>query len=234
MINCLLVDDDISALDLLENYIQKVSFLTLLAKCSQPAEAIRILNNQPVDLLFLDIRMPEITGIQLLKSIKTQPAVIFTTAYKEYAIDGFDLNICDYLLKPILFERFLKAVSNANEYIAFKQQKNHPTFDNDLLFVKSDYKIIKIVISEILFIEGLKDYVKIYTKEKNPFITLKSMTYFENKLPGDHFIRVHRSFIIAINKIDSISKNRIIIGDKYIPISNSFKEQFYKVITKNL
>jgi DNA-binding LytR/AlgR family response regulator len=178
--------------------------------------------------------MPEVTGIQLLKSITLQPLIVFTTAYKEYAVEGFDMNVLDYLIKPISFERFLKAASKANEYMAFKQQRNLPKFDKDILFVKTDYKIIKIVISEILYIEGLKDYVKIFTREKNPLITLKSMTYFENKLPVENFMRVHRSFIVAINKIDSISKNRIIIGDKYIPISLSFKEQFYKVINSYL
>lgn len=234
MIQCLIVDDDLHALNLLEEYIQKIPYLSLLGKCKNQAEAIAILNSGKVDLLFMEVRMPGLTGIQLIKSVKPPPFVIFTTAFTEYALQGYELDILDFLLKPFSFERFLKAVSKANEMMQLKHPGLLRNFNYDILFVKTGYKIIKIIIPDILYIEGLKDYVKIFTKEKNPLITLKSMIYFEKKLPPAQFIRVHRSFIVAINKIESISKNRIIIGDKYIPVSLGYKEEFLKVISKYL
>jgi len=226
-INCLIVDDDLAALDILDNFISRIHFLHLLKKCENTIEAMAIIEEEKVDLLFLDINMPEINGIQLLNSIKARPAVIFTTAYKEYALDGYDFNIVDFLLKPFEFERFLKAVNRANNIIS-KSMKKHIIHVKQprYIFVKSDYKLVKINVEDILFVEGLKDYIKIFTRQRL-ILTLMSMSAIEAKLPSDEFIRIHRSYIIALSKIDFISRHRVVMGEKFIPISLP-----YKIITK--
>jgi DNA-binding LytR/AlgR family response regulator len=231
-INCLLVDDETSALELLEHYINRVYFLNLVKKCHNAIEAMQILEENQVDLLFLDINMPGVNGIQFLKSIKTKPAVIFTTGYKEYAMDGYDFDIIDFLLKPFDFERFLKAVNKANSHIT-KSLRHHIDYEKPLqyIFVKADYKLVKINVDDILYIEGLKDYIKIFTRQKL-ILTLMSMTFIEEKLPSGLFFRVHRSYIISLSKIDSVSRHRVIIGEKFIPISVPYREKFYAIIDK--
>lgn len=233
-INCLILEDDQTALEILEDFISRIHFLHLLKKCSNTIEAMAIIEEEKVDLLFLDINLPEINGIQLLNTIKAKPVVIFTTAYKEYALAGYEFNAVDFLLKPFDFERFLKAVNKANniisksvkQYIVYPRQHRH-------IFVKSDYKLVKINVEDILFVEGLKDYIKIYTKQKL-ILTLMSMTAIEAKLPSDDFIRIHRSYIISLSKIDFISRHRVVVGEKFIPISLPYREKFYTIIDKSL
>jgi DNA-binding LytR/AlgR family response regulator len=235
IIRCLAIDDEMLALDLLEDNIKKVPFLELVQTCKSAMEAMEVLRNRPVDLLFLDIQMPDISGIQLVKSLQHKPLVIFTTAFSKYATEGFDLDVIDYLLKPYPFERFLKAVNKAYEYLELRNRNTNQRHAMDVgdspafLFVKADYKLHRINLSDILYVEGLKDYVKIYTGEK-PLITQMSMKAIEEKLPPDDFIRVHRSYIVAFNKIDSIQKHMLNIGNKEIPVSEHYRDQLFKII----
>lgn len=224
MMNCLALDDEPLALEIIEDFARKAPFPMHVKTFENAALALRYLQEEPVDLLFLDIKMPDITGIQFLKSLKHPPMVIFTTAYEEFAIDGFELDVVDYLLKPIPFERFLKAVVKAQEHLPVTQQ-------NDYIFVKTEYKIIKINLEDILYIEALKDYIKIYTHNQ-PVLTLKSLKAFESRLPKDKFIRVHRSYLVAMNKINSVERNTVMIANQPIPISEGYRDKFYDVITK--
>jgi len=236
MINCIAVDDEPLALDLLEDNIKKVPFLNLVSKCENAISAIEFLQNEKIDLVFSDIEMPGLSGLNMIKALKNKPLIIFITAYEKYALQGFELDVIDYLLKPVLFERFLKAANKAREYMNYSiesisQEKNNS--ESDFIFVKADYKIIKIFIKDILFIEGLKDYIKIYTGEKQPILTLSSLKAIENKLNTSDFIRVHKSFIISVTKIDSISKSRINIEKHEIPISENYRENIFNIIGKN-
>jgi DNA-binding LytR/AlgR family response regulator len=234
-IRCLAIDDEMLALDLIEDNIKKVPFLELVQKCRSALEAMEVLRNQHIDLLFLDIQMPDISGIQLLKSLHHKPMVIFTTAFSKYATEGYDLDVVDYLLKPYSFERFLKAVYKVQEYLDLRdraagQPNAREMIGSDgFLFVKADYKLYKINLKDILYVEGLKDYVKIYISEK-PIVTQMSMKALEEKLPSGDFIRVHRSFIVAFNKIDFIQKQMLTIGNKEIPISEHYRDQLFKII----
>ena len=235
MIRCIAIDDEMLALDLIEDNIRKVPFLELVKTCRSAMEAMEVMRNNPVDLLFLDIQMPDISGIQLLKSLHHKPLVIFTTAFSTYAKEGFDLDVIDYLLKPYSFERFLKAVNKVHEYMDLHERATNQPLAKDVvtsqnyLFVKADYKLYKINIADILYIEGLKDYVKIYVSEK-PIVTQMSMKTLEEKLPPHDFIRVHRSFIVAFNKIDYIQKQMLTIGKKEIPISEHYRDQLFSII----
>jgi DNA-binding LytR/AlgR family response regulator len=238
MIRCIAIDDEALALDLLEDNIRKVPFLEMVRKCRSAFDAMEILKQEQVDLVFLDIQMPDISGIQFLKSLKTKPLVIFTTAYEKYAIEGFELDVIDYLLKPFSFDRFLKAVNKASEYLELKNRSETGSIRDeipatrDFIFVKADYKLVKINFKDILFIEGLKDYIKIYSGEK-PVITLMSMKLIEDKLPAGEFVRVHRSFIVALNKIRYIQRNFIQIGEREIPISENHREQLFNIINQS-
>jgi len=238
MIRCLAVDDEILALDLIEDNIRKVPFLELVKKCRSAFEAVEIIRQQHVELLFLDIQMPDLSGIQLLKSLQKKPIVIFTTAYSNYAIEGYDLDVMDYLLKPYTFERFLKSVNKAREYLDLKEKflqsinPEEPLTSSNFLFVRSDYKLVKINLKEIEYIEGLGDYVKIYAGG-SPVLTQMSMKSMEEKLPSTDFFRVHRSYIVSINKVDFIQKNMLSIQGKKIPISEHYGEQFLKIINNN-
>jgi len=238
MMRCIAIDDENLALDLIEDDILKVPFLQLVKKCRNGIEALYVLQNEKIDLLFLDIQMPDISGIQFLKSLTHKPLVIFTTAFEKYAVEGFELDVVDYLLKPYSFERFLKAVNKAQEHL-FISEKNQSqvaaeevSFSNLFIFVKSDYKLVKIEIAEIQFIESLKDYIKIVVGEKN-VVTLSSMKAIEEKLIPPDFIRVHRSFIVNIRKIQYIHRNFVMVGNKEIPIGDNYKESFLQVINQN-
>jgi DNA-binding LytR/AlgR family response regulator len=232
MITCCALDDDQYALDLLEEYCKKAPFLDLVKKCISVPEAMETLNQQPIDLLFLDIRMPEINGIQFFKSLKNPPLTVFTTAYSEYALDGFDLDALDFLVKPYTLERFLQSVNKAVKQLNLIKESLPVNNTSNFLFIKTDYKIVKVNLDEILYFEALKDYVKLHTTSKT-IMTLQSIKSFEAKLEGRNFVRVHRSYIISMSKISSISRNRIIIGEKYIPISESFKVHFFALINQN-
>lgn len=249
--NCIILDDEPLALKILEDYIKHIPFLELQGKCYVASEAYEILRRQKIDLIFLDIQMPNISGIDFINSLGTKPLFIITTAFMEYAIEGFNLNAVDYLLKPIPFDRFLKAVNKAYDlhlliqYSIQNQQLTNvissvPTAfsptntlpDNStsqFLLVKADYQTLRINFDSILYIEGLKDYVKIFTnKESKPIITHLNIKSICEKLPIGGFTRVHKSYIVSIQKINSVTKNRIVIADKWIPIGDSYKETFFR------
>ena len=236
MIRCIAIDDEALALDLIEDNVSKIPFLELTGKFTNAFDALNIMNEQTVDLLFLDIQMPDINGIQFLKSLKQKPVVIFTTAFSKYALEGFELDVIDYLLKPYSFERFLKAVNKAHEFLELQERakdgRKDPSFGSHYLFVRADYKLVKIDIKDILYIEGLKDYVKIYCGEK-PLLTQMSMKAIEEKLPAHDFIRVHRSFIVGFDKIDFIHKSFISIKGREIPLSDHYKDNFLSLVQKN-
>lgn len=231
MIRCIAVDDESLALDLLEDNISKVPFLKLEARCKNAFEALEYLQTHEVDLMFLDIQMPGISGIQMLNSLSNSPLIIFITAYENFALEGFNLNAIDYLLKPVPFERFLKAVNKANEYLQLHSRTVEPVAGAaKYFFVSADYNLVRIAVDEIQYIEGLKDYVKIHSKAfPRPVITRMSMKLMEEKLPADQFIRVHKSFIIALDKVTSMRKNRIKIGDEEIPVSDFYKESLIRL-----
>jgi DNA-binding LytR/AlgR family response regulator len=233
---CLAIDDEPLALNIVKEFSSKIEFINLVAICTNPIEAIRIINQQEIDLIFLDIQMPNITGLEFIRSLKNPPLVIFTTAYPNYALDGFELNATDYLVKPFSFERFLRSVNKAYEIVSLKKNKV-PRDGNSVensspekyLMIKVEYSTVRVDLAQILYIEGLKDYIKIYTGKK-PLLTKSTMKNIEEKLPSDQFIRVHKSFIVALTKIESIENNRIIIGEKYIPIGNQYKSGFYSIL----
>jgi DNA-binding LytR/AlgR family response regulator len=235
MINCLIVDDEPLAIDIIEDYISKIPFLTLYKSFQNPIDALSVVQEGKIDLVFLDVQMPELTGIQFLKIANGKCKVILTTAYPEYALDGYEHNVVDYLLKPIAFDRFYKAAQKANELICNVAPQvvasvvDSNTFVHNFIFVKTEYKIQKIYLDDILFIEGLKDYISIYTK-KERIITLQSMKKIDEVLPNHLFVRVHKSYIVALDKIESIERSRIMINDKIIPIGDTYREYFFKLI----
>ena len=236
MIRCIAIDDEALALDLIEDNISKIPFLELAGRFTNAFDALKLMQEQPVDLLFLDIQMPDISGIQFLKSLQQKPMVIFTTAFSKYALEGFELDVIDYLLKPYSFERFLKAINKAHEFFELQEKAKaglkSTTLGSHYLFERADYKLVKIDIQEIRYIEGLKDYVKIYCGEK-PVLTQMSMKVIEEKLPPHDFIRVHRSFIVAFDKIDFIHKSFISIKGREIPLSDNYKDNFLSLVQKN-
>src|SRR5438034_232169 len=217
MIKCLAVDDEMLSLDLLEDNIKRIPFLQLVKRCKNAYEAMDALRQEPVDLIFLDIQMPGLTGTQLVQSLTHKPVVIFITAFKKYALEGFELDVLDYLVKPVTFERFLKAANKAADFCTLKKQASqmpavHTT--NDYFFVNVEYSLVKIAVQEVTHIESLKDYIKIYLLQANkPIMTKLSLKALADRLPAARFIRVHKSFIIAIDKISFIRKNRIYIHD---------------------
>ena len=224
--HCLIIDDEITAREILESHVAKISAIKLCDSCKNALEAFSIINNQKIDLIFLDINMPEINGLSFAKSINKNIKVIFTTAYREYAIEGFDLQAVDYLLKPISFERFLQAV---NKYLGENIPVETPQLsesiidESDFIFVKSDRKMVKIDFEEILHIESLSDYIKIITPQKT-IVTRETISNIEAKLPKKKFIRIHRSFLIAISKIESFTNEYVEINQKSLPISRSYKK----------
>lgn len=232
MIRCLVVDDEPLALDILVDYIEKVSSLELVKATTSAFEALAIAQAGEVDLIFLDVQMPELTGIQLLKIIKGKCRVILTTAYPQYALEGYDLDVADYLLKPIAFDRFYKAVSKVQQQIQEKPAMVPEKVSSgvqDFIFVKTEHRIQKIYINDILYIEGLKDYISIFTPQER-IITLQYMKKMEEALPSEIFARVHKSYIVAIPKIESIERGRIQLGDKIIPIGDTYREGFFNKI----
>jgi two-component system, LytTR family, response regulator len=234
--NCIIVDDEPLAQQVIEDYAITIPYLTVIAKCSSAFEAFDTLRKKKIDLIFLDIQMPNVTGIDFLNSLEYKPMIIFTTAYSEYALDAFNLNALDYLVKPIPFDRFLKAVNKAFDYFNLKNKSHEPVQESaapapeKFILVKSDYQTQKVDLNDITHIEGLKDYVKIHLSNSKPIVTLNSLRNMAEKLPSDQFVRVHKSFIVSLTRIDSISRNRIIIGDTYIPIGDNFKEEFYALL----
>jgi len=228
-ISCVAIDDEPIALEVLEEYISRTPNLELLKTFTDGYTAIEYIKENKVQLLFLDIQMPQITGIQLLKSLPEPPLVIFTTAYSNYAIEGFNLNAIDFLLKPFEYDRFLKAVNKVSEYVAYRERPAEAVTNSSFIFVKSDYQIVKIDLTDISMIEGMDDYVKIFTSKK---MILSNMTMKDilSKLPSPDFTRVHRSFIVSLGHIESVRNKRIKIGEKFIPVGDSFADSFYKLL----
>ena len=229
MITCAIVDDEPLAADLLESYVMKTPFLKLEGKYSNAIDAMAGLRTQPVDLLMLDIQMPELSGLEFAKVIPHSTRIIFTTAFNQYAIEGYKVNALDYLLKPISYIDFLNSATRAETII------NASSLDaisqSDSFFVKSDYKLVRIFYDDILYIEGLKDYVKIYLESsQRPVLSLTSMHAIESHLPTEKFQRIHRSYIVNMNKIKILERGHIIFGEKRLPISDSYKEQVQNYI----
>src|SRR5579863_5100853 len=231
MITCIAVDDEPLALEVLKKYIAKIYFLELKGTFTDAFEAKKALDIESVDLIFLDIQMPDINGIEFSKMVnKKTTAVIFSTAFSEYAVEGFNVDAIDYLLKPIEYDRFLKAVYKAKEYVDYLTNQE---LQEGYIFVKSDYQMVKVNLKEILYIEGLDDYIKIYLPGKS-ILTLMTLKTIAQKLPAREFIRAHRSYIVPIGKIEHISKSKIKIGDKEIPIGVSYSESFFAAMENKL
>jgi DNA-binding LytR/AlgR family response regulator len=235
MINTIAIDDEPLALQLVTGYVEKTPWLNLLGGFDNPLDAMDFIAREDVHLIFIDIQMPDLSGLEFTRSMAKGPKVIFTTAYEKYALDGFKLDVIDYLLKPFSYEEFLKAVQKVQKLI--KLEKGVPDqveANSEFLFIKSDYKIKRINFNEILYIEGLKDYVKVYTQSSpKPIMSLTTMKLLELKLPGSKFMRVHRSFIVNLEKIDTIERSRIVFGKTYIPVSDQYKEKFQEFLDNN-
>lgn len=240
MINVIIVDDEPLAQDVLETYIEKIPEFQLVRKCSNAFEANEALKQHDIHLMFLDIQMPQLTGTDFLRSLANPPVVIFTTAYSNYAVDGFELNALDYLLKPISMERFLKASNKAIEQIGLQQDRQagpKPEEEGpDFIFVKADKKLIKINFNDVIYIEGLKDYVIIRLKETR-VVTLQTMKSLEDKLPSDIFRRIHRSYIVNMDKVDAIMGNMVEVQEKgqikHLPIGKNYRDELQDLIDKN-
>ena len=227
ILRCAIVDDEPLALGLLESYVRKTPFLQLVGSYSSAVQAMQELPEQKVDVLFLDIQMPELNGLEYSKTVDPHTRIIFTTAFGQYAIDGYRVNALDYLLKPISYADFLQAADKALKWFELTQK----TEEKNSIFVKSDYKLVQIELKSILYIEGLKDYIKIYTEESpKPILSLMSMKAMEELLPASRFIRVHRSFIVQKDKIRIIDRGRIVFDKAYIPISDSYKQSFQEFL----
>ena len=243
-LDCLIVDDEPLARRLLSDYVQKVPYLNLLRTCGDPMEALEFLRENPVDLLFLDIQMPEITGLTLLKILQKKPWVILTTAYSEYALASYELDVVDYLLKPITLERFLKAMEKINQRMQGIITQQLPSEQTSIaqvaptepgptyIFVKDGTKLVKVKLSDIMYVEGMKDYVAIHTPQQR-IVTLQRLKSLEEQLPENQFIRIHNSYIIALDWLDSIHKEKVKVGTALLPISDSYRKAFKDFIEKN-
>lgn len=235
-IRCIAIDDEPLAVKKIAGYIQKVPFLELVAECRSASEAMNVIDSTNVQLIFIDIIMPNISGMEFVKSLTIKPYIVFTTAYSEYAVEGFQVEAVDYLLKPITFTNFLKAankVKNLIELTTNNQKESINTTANHL-FVKSDYKLIRIELTEIKYIESQHEYIKIHLVNSNPVMTQMSLKNIEEQLPSNQFMRVHRSYIVNLAKISIIERNRIVFEGKiYIPISGQYKEKFQEFIDGN-
>lgn len=233
ILNCLVVDDEPLARNLLSDYVKKVPDLHLVGTAENALNAMKLLRENQIDLIFLDIQMPELTGINMLKALQARPMVIFTTAYSEYALESYELDVVDYLLKPITFERFLKATEKVSQRsLVGEGSTNQLPVDPAFVFVKDGTKLVKVLIKDILYVEGLKDYVTVHTTTQK-IVTLQRLKTLESQLPEDQFIRIHNSYIVSFNAIHTIHKNEVQIGSAKIPISDSYKKSFKEWVDKN-
>lgn len=231
---CLIVDDEPPARDVLKRYIQQISMLELAGECANALQALTALKQQPIDLLFLDIQMPQLSGIEFIKTLKHAPRIILTTAFEHYAVQAFELDVMDYLVKPIQFDRFLKAVMKAlpESHIPVADHAATHTGESAspaFLYFRADRKMVKVLLTDILYIESLKDYVKIYTP-KGTLVTKYSMAALEAMLPASAFLRVHRSFMVALDKIDSFTPDKVEVNQNFVPIGKLYRQQVLRVL----
>lgn len=234
-VRCLVVDDEQLAVDVIAQYISRLEILELVGTCNSATDAMGFLANNDVDLLFLDIQMPGLTGLQMIRNMSQRPEVIFTTAYSEYALDGFELEALDYVIKPVSFERFVKAVNRyfkINKQSEIPQQNSKASFADSFIFVKSEKMMVKVVLSEITHIESLRNYVSIFLSDGREIKTMNTISNIEEKLPETHFQRVHRSYIIAIDKIESFTSGSIRIVGQNIPIGRNYKDSVKERLEK--
>jgi DNA-binding LytR/AlgR family response regulator len=231
MIRAIAIDDEVHALQIIEIFCGKTDFLQLEKNFNKPNDALKYINKFPVDLLFLDINMPSLNGLDLYKSIKQETMVIFTTAYSEFAVEGFNVNAIDYLLKPFTYDRFLQAAEKAKQYFNFQKQPGNQQASNHI-YIRADYSLVKIDINDILFIEGLDDYLKIHLNGQKPMVARMTIKNILEKLPTNDFMRVHRSYVIALNKIKSVRGKMIVIADEEIPIGSSYEESLLRFLNK--
>lgn len=233
MIKCIAIDDEPLALKKIASYIEKIPFLEIVAECRSAFEAMDAMKDNKVDILFIDINMPELSGLDFIKTLKEKPYIVFTTAYSEYAVEGFQVDAIDYLLKPISFSDFLKAVNKVKQLIELTANKQNERIEAtaEHLFVKSEYKLIRIELDDIKYIESQHEYIKIHSVSGKPVMTQVSLKAIEEQLPPDRFMRVHRSYIVNLKRISIIDRNRIVFDDNvFIPISEQYKENFQKYI----
>lgn len=234
-IRCLIVDDEPLALNLLESYVRRTPFLDLIGRCGSAFEAMEVLNREPADLLFLDIQMPDLSGLEFSRTLHNGPRVVFTTAFEQYAVEGFKVDALDYLLKPFSYAEFLRAAQKAKTW--FEHMKTPAPPDTapipsaDYIFVKSEYRLVRINLREVLFFEGLKDYVKIHLEgQSKPVLSLMSLKALDEQLPPDQFMRVHRSFIIRLDKVETVERGRIIFGKTQIQVADNYREKFQEFL----
>lgn len=224
MIRCIAIDDEPLALELLADNISKVPYLRLIAACDNALEAMKIMEEQPIDLIFLDIQMPGLTGLQFIQSMTVKPMIILITAYEKYALQGFDLNVTDYLVKPVSLDRFVNACNKAKELFVLRTQPR-PANDAGFFFVNVDYSLVKIITADIVYIEGLKDYIKIHLKSsQRPIVTRMPMKTIEEQLPADAFIRIHKSYIVSIAYITAVRKSSVFIDTLELPVSDNYRD----------
>ena len=222
-LSCAIIDDEPLALEMMSDYVQKTPFLTLTGAYNSAVQAIKTIRENPVNLLFLDIQMPELSGLEFAKVLPKRTKVVFTTAFPQYAVEGYEVEAFAYILKPISYEAFLKVAKRAYDW--FSQSEKAKNYANDrFIFVKSDYKLVRIDLDDILFIEGLKDYVRIYTENGDKIMSLMNMKTLEDFLPKPEFLRSHRSYIVHMNKVKCLDRFRMNIGENYIPVSESYKD----------
>ena len=235
-ISCIIVDDEPMALNLVESYVAKTPFLDLKKKCSSAMEALEFIKNEAVDLLFLDIQMPDLTGLEFSKMLPKETRVIFTTAFDQYALEGFKVEALDYLLKPFDYAEFLVAANKAQTWFELIKGNNKQEIseEKEFLFVKSEYKQLRIKLADVLYFEGLKDYIKIWLKDNpKPILTLMSLKSLEEELPETHFMRVHRSFIVSLKNVEVVERSQIIINEQRITVSEQYKPKFLEYINQN-
>jgi two-component system LytT family response regulator len=233
--NCIAVDDEPLALKLLADNISKVAYLKLVASCTDAFEAVKALEENSVDLIFIDIQMPGLTGLQFVSTLQNKPLVIFITAYKQYALESYDLAVVDYLVKPVALDRFIKACNKAKELYELKSLKQQPIAINtkEFFFVNVDYSQVKIIFNDIIWMEGVRDYVKIYLKSTNkPLLIRSSLKAIEQEVPSSKFLRIHKSYLLAVDSITSIRKNSVFINDMELPVGETFREDVERLMSK--
>lgn len=229
------IDDEPLALKLVSGYIEKTPFLEIKGTFESSLDALAFLSRNEVDLVFMDIQMPDLTGMELTRSLRNGPKIIFTTAYEQYALESYKLDVVDYLLKPFSYEDFVRAGQKALKLIELEYKaSSHIDPEKEFIFIKSEYKVRRIRLDRILYIEGLKDYIKIYVEnESRPVFSLNSLKNLDSKLPESHFMRVHRSYIVNLDKIETIDRSRILLGEKFISVGEQYKERFQEYLDKN-